>query len=231
MFHHGLVTLNESQPPLGAIPLRIPNEMVRGPLMENLQSFLQLNEGDIINMIKNPSVERVKNLIWSIVGKQQTLHDNSFSEAGLQGEIESALRACANFTGGRFIVYAERDLLGGRKRCDMVLIYEKFALLVEFKRIRPNALDTQPTSHPMELRAFCELWSAKSDEDLRSSPIVGNKHLYSQHSQVIQLEDDATKQALVYKQLLKEDPQFNSHQIRAFTVVQVGWPILVKEAK
>lgn len=127
--------------------------MVKGPLMASLKAFLGLSQHLVIYDWRTHSWTGEK-LVFSIIEKQQTLHDNAFSEGALQGEIESALRAFCSSSTVQFSVHAEivledenKDPRRGKKneeirfssnteKCVLYLNSNAFAQLVRRWEIR-----------------------------------------------------------------------------------------------
>ena len=229
---------------LGKTFLLPPNELVTGPLFERLREKLQLSMDKIINTIDSPTEEAVKDLLWSIVSKLEARMDNVYPESGLHSALESAFRATVGYRGD-YTVHSECPVDGRgdfAQKFDLLLKHNKNSLLLELKRLRPNGIcvpntgsnfhDVSTSTRLLHFKQFTENISADVLRTYRISQLAldiwNSKGVrWPVGTTVADVESSAQRQALNYKRLLsKKDP---SESIRAFSVVQVGWPLLVKE--
>ncbi|KAL6067261.1 AAA family ATPase [Balamuthia mandrillaris] len=260
MWYHGWVTFipppTTDPSARGKRFLRPPNTLVTGPLFNHLREKLQLNMDQIVHTICHPNEETVKNLLWGVICKLGVRMDNAFPEAGLHAALESAFRATVGLK-GVYTVSSEfplLDVVGGKtkwnearvhkldyaKRHDLILRYENQVLMLELKRLRPNGIiipgkdkSFQCVSLHGILQQFQKFTEQATPETLRSyklSELLLNILKERPGTTVADLERKAQEQARKYKQLLlANDPTIES--IEAFTVVQVGWPLLVKRVQ
>jgi hypothetical protein len=235
MFYHGIVSIKfEGAPHDNPYKLCIPNELVRGRFLERLKSDIELHESDVLACISNPDAESVRRLLQKIVDRQDTLKDNYYSEGALQSEIESALNSMQDYVGG-FNVTAERNVGSGRYGL-CIRGDSRPSVLLELKRIRPNAVNYGPLLADTkfyfprgakwlisELNFARDLLAKTTPDDLRRLEIVF-PDLYKGCVSVAEVERAAELQCSEY---LRQMPP----GAVGFTVVQVGWILLVNIVK
>jgi hypothetical protein len=233
MFYHGIVSIRFDDalhdPPY---KLCIPNELVRWRFLEFLKSDIELHESDVCACFSNPDAGSVQRLLQKIVDQKDTLKDNYYSEGALQSEIECALNTMQDYVGG-LNVTAERNV--GEGRYDLCISVDSLPpILLELKQIRPNAVDYRqllantnlflPKAVKWKISQlnFARNLLAKiTPEELRSLDIVF-PDLYNGCVSVAQVENAAVVQCSEY---LRQMPP----GAVGFTVVQVGWTLLVKK--
>jgi hypothetical protein len=232
MFYHGIASIRFDDAPHGPpYKLCVPNELVRGLFLVRVKQDIDLHESDVIACFSNPDAESVRRLLQKIVDRQETLKDNYFGEGALQSEIESALNTMQDYVDG-FSVAAERDV--GDGRYDLCISVDSSPpVLLELKRIRPNAINYRPLLagsnsflpravnwQIFHLNLARELLTKTSPEDLRRLEIV-LPDKYNGFASVSQVETGAELQCSKYLRQLPPGAV-------GFTVVQVGWTLLVK---
>jgi hypothetical protein len=246
MWYHGWVTMTTPPTTDPSDQRKVffcpPNELITGPLFDRLKERLQLNMDQIVKTIRSPTEETVKDLLWDVISKLGVTMDNNFTEAGLQAGLVGAFKATIGYK-GLYTVEAE-CLLPAKgkkpdyaKRIDLILRYGNQVLLLELKRLQPRGIVVpgregafEKVDFPSVLEDFKESLPTESEalRDLKLSDYVQKTSKLPSGSRVRDLEKKAEEQARHYKDLLsKKDLSITS--IQAFTVVQVGWPILVKE--
>jgi hypothetical protein len=181
----------------------------------------------IVKTIRSPTEKTVKDLLWDVISKLGVMMDNNFTEAGLQAGLVEA--ECLLPTKGKKPDYV--------KRIDLILRYGNQVLLLELKRLQPRGIvipgregDFEKVDFPSVLKAFKVSLPSESEtlRDLELSDYVQKVLNLPQGARVRDLEKKAEGQVRGYIGSLREkDSTIKS--IRVFTVVQVGWPILVKE--
>jgi hypothetical protein len=176
-------------------------------------------------------------LMQNIVDGQETVKDNYFSESALQTEIETALNAVRREMRG-FVVLAGRSAADGR--FDLCIgMNDGSMILLELKRVRTNAIDysgfgidvtsclPQDTLakswYREQYHAARECMKGLSDENLRSLAINPE---WNKAKSVEELELKASTQCAKY--LSDLTTRFPKRKICGFTVIQVGWRLLVK---
>ncbi len=169
---------------------------------------------------------------------QETVKDNYFSESALQTELETAMNAVRREMGG-FVVQAGRSAVDGL--FDLCIgMDDGSMILLELKRVRPNAIDysrfgmdvtrclPQDTSakswYREQYHAALEYMKGLSDENLRCLAI--NPDWNNKAKSVEELELKASIQCA--KSLSDLTTRFPKRKICGFTVIQVGWKLLVK---
>jgi hypothetical protein len=241
MFQHGLLTLADGSPLRGSSDdVCIPNQMVRGYYLVELHRILQLAPLQVQNVIENPTVDSLHDLIWSIVDKQETLHDLNISESALQAYIESALRATAAATQPpAFSVAAEKKV--GYGFSDLELQTGDNLLIIEFKRVRWEWLEGINLKVDRDHRSLLTEFSKdarnhmlRKYELLRTQKIKDKQRMGKDTSgndakggTVGELEARATLQLQEYMKGCVDEGRFD--QVRGFVVIQVGLALLVSE--
>jgi hypothetical protein len=212
--------------------LHVPNELVRGRFLARLKSDIKLHESDVLACFLDPNAESVQKLLQKIVDRQDTFKDNFYSEGAFQSEIESALNTMQDYIAGMNVT-AERNV--GCGRYDLCIeVPPSPSVVLELKRIRPNAVNYGPMLRAgqhlylpraakwniLQLKSARDLLAQNSAEGLRDLEII-MPDLYNGCVSVRQVEDGAQLQCYEY---LKSMPSGTV----GFTVVQVGWILLVK---
>jgi hypothetical protein len=140
MVWHGLLTRGD---PNGAAKdgFVIPNAVVGNPtedngLMSTIFKGADAVKMDLLEMVRNPTEERLWNFFTAALKQLDTPLDNTVSEVALQAMLELFIRHC-----GGVGVVAE-GAAGPGQRFDLLLTahvdQKVVALLVEFKRLRPG---------------------------------------------------------------------------------------------
>ncbi len=232
MFYHGIATIRyDDAPRRPPYKLYAPNELVRSRFLSRLRADLELHESDVLASFSNPDAESVRRVLQKIVDRQETIKDNYYGEAALQSEIESALNTVQEYVDG-LQVSAERNV--GNGRYDLLIkVGSAPPVLLELKRVRPNAINYAPLLaganiyfpravkwNLPRLNFARDLLGKASPNDLRCMEIV-LPDLYSGLTSVAQIEKSAEIQCSAYLRHMAPGAV-------GFTVVQVGWILLVK---
>ena len=232
MFYHGIASIRfDGAPDKAPLKLQVPNQLVRLRFLARLKADIKLHESDVIACFSKPDAESVQRLLQRIVDRQDTLKDNFFGDAALQSEIKSALNTVTDYVDG-LQVTAERNVVDGRYNL-LINVGSSPPVLLELKRIRPNALDYEPLLanakiffpraakwYSTQLDMARDLLGKASADDLRCLRIV-LPHLNKGAKRVIDVENGAEFQCADYLRRLGPGTA-------GFTVVQVGWTLLVK---
>ena len=238
LFYHGVVTL-QSQKDVAPVPLTLPNKLAKLHFLDRLKQVLSLPDKLLYELKRNPSEGTVYTLLNSIVEKQQSLFDNFLSESGLQHMIEAAL--CAQI-GGSTSVQAEVKVGNGR-RSDMIIEFPGSRVVLEFKRIRLNALSPPselegdyPKDCPKHPNWDCllqheviECLKKCTFDELCKFTIHPDMHrLYGNKKNVLEVLDAGKSQVQGYASRLSKDNSAIS--CYAFVILQVGYPLIVQKA-
>mmetsp|Transcript_27430 Transcript_27430/g.84191 ORF Transcript_27430/g.84191 Transcript_27430/m.84191 type:complete len:598 (-) Transcript_27430:308-2101(-) len=149
LFAHGIVTFDESRVDkdnLDIIYLKVPNEVVRHKLLVSIESRLKskVNDDDFLATFETPTEASLTTYFDKILDPMGTLLDNKFSEAGVQAIFEATLRqAQKQAKTGHISCEGRRqnaDLSGRDGYSDILIVLSDVAVLLELKRVRPNAV-------------------------------------------------------------------------------------------
>ena len=211
--------------------MHAPNQLVRLRFLARLKADIKLYESDVVACFSKPDAESLQVLLQNIVYRQETLKDNYYGEGALQSEIEYALNSMQDYVAG-LLVTAERNVGDGRYEL-LITVGEAPSVLLELKRIRPNALNYEPLLpdaseylprsakwYINQLDMARNLLGRATRDELRRLVIV-LPDFYKGATSVADVEKGAEAQCGEY--LERSGPG-----TVGFTVVQVGWTLLVK---
>jgi hypothetical protein len=152
----------------------------------------------------------LKNLLNSILEKQETMLDNSFSEGALQGTLEAALRAQNEYNVSFEMMKAEEEFpnsLNPNKpfRTDLTLETSQDVIIIELKRVRPNAIEKHVYWGTMDYRQLKEELNKPEvkEIDLLNKKIQENSEFYNNAKTVGEVLEKTKEQARKYPQLMK----------------------------
>mmetsp|Transcript_27435 Transcript_27435/g.84204 ORF Transcript_27435/g.84204 Transcript_27435/m.84204 type:complete len:604 (-) Transcript_27435:293-2104(-) len=155
MFAHGIVTIDHSRDVENGdeqnedediIYLKVPNEVVRHKLLVSIESRLKskVNADDFRATFQTPTEASLTTYFDKILDPMGTLLDNKFSESGVQAIFEATLRqARKRAKTGHISCEGRRqnaDLSGRDGYSDILIVLSDVAVLLELKRVRPNAV-------------------------------------------------------------------------------------------
>jgi len=217
---------------------KVPNEVAKIQFLDELRKIIKIHDGAMTLLGDNPTEENVKNFLWTIIQQQETIHDCYFSEGGLQGEIEAALRAKNEERKVAEIIRVDREYNDGTRPDMIIKMFEK-VIMFEFKRIRPNAIPyidgkfqknlIEPNNwFPSDYTKLFNYLNAQSEKFLLKLRIADRWQPLYQNCTTV--EELLKKAKLQLKGYADKELQLNPEsEIYRFVVIQVGMPIIVKK--
>nr|CAG4715403.1 unnamed protein product [Naegleria fowleri] len=225
MYYHGMLTFPKG---LDSSTLIIPNAIAKLQYLEQLKRIISLNESIIEKFINHPTEDNLKSLLWTILKQQETIYDNSMSEGGLQGSIEAALRAQKLKL---FDLTAEKEykvFKNGKEysyRSDLVIKTANDVFIIEFKRVRPNALEEYS-----RLNFFPSTYKTVFKKLLQVDEISLLSMKVKWNTEPTTVENILNKAAIQVKEYAQHESNISKGKtIHAFVVVQVAWPLIIRK--
>lgn len=115
-------------------------------------------------------------------------------------------------------------------RADMIIYTNDFIIIIEFKQIDPNALylPNHKFRTYVELNKILKEMKEDNLEKIEIRPDQRNN--YKNCDTIEQLVIKAEKQVKEYVRIvIDEEKNLKQRPVCAFVVVQVGWPVIVKD--
>jgi hypothetical protein len=236
MYYHGIATFTSATD--FPFQLQVPNKLVRGRFLDRLRNTIDLRGSDFTSCFTDPTAVSLQALLQNILDKQETVKDNFFSGGALQTELECVLNAVQREERGLTVLAGRSAANGLFELC--IGMDGRIMILLELKRVCPNAIDysglgiditsnlpmntARMNWYPEEFKAAQKCLKGLSEEELRCLAI--NPDWNENAKSVEELELQASVQCL--KNLDDLKARVPERAIYGFTVIQVGWRLVVK---
>ena len=163
---------------------------------------------------------------------------------GLQGMISVALQAQNASTHSFQILTVEERFTNEYNpkkpyRSDLILETKNNIIIIELKRIRPNAISLpnhieKSSWYVEDFDKLKQDLEKMNENELQQVEIFASqRNYYNKCKSVQQLLNQAKQQVKKYAKLKKQTTEKSKPKksIITFVVIQVGWPLIVKEIK